>query len=73
MPHECVNVLEGAHIIAAQLEDLRHDVAKQRRALETITAYLPSAIEAVRNLYELVRPLEELVEAVKELHTPQER
>ena len=56
MPH--VNILEGAHIIAAQLEDLRHDVAKQRRALETITAYLPSAIEAVRNLYELVRPLE---------------
>mgnify|MGYP001561447787 CR=1 FL=1 len=48
-------ITEASSVIAAQLEDLRSEVYKQRCALETIAEYTPSLIDAVRKLY---RPIE---------------
>mgnify|MGYP001581520479 FL=1 len=55
-------ITEASSVIAAQLEDLRSEVYKQRCALETIAEYMPSLIEAVRNLYEIVGAIDRLAE-----------
>ena len=50
------DIIDGASLIVAQLEALRNEIANIRRALEC----LPSLIEAVRNLYEVVRAVERI-------------
>ena len=58
----CQAIRDAGGNIAAQIEDLRHEIIKSRKALESMAEYLPSLTEALRNIYELVEAVDRLRE-----------
>ena len=59
-------IAEASSVIAAQLEDLRTEVHKQRRAMEDIAKYLPGLVEALQNLHEIAPSINQLAEKLEQ-------